>query len=109
LAKRRPANPWSAAGDGGYPLAGELVPGFLDGLAQRGVAGQLRAGDASTSISVTPGSLPISAVMALAQWSQLMPVTIMVRVSTVVILEPDLAGRRAGSMPEYRDPEPVWR
>jgi len=40
----------------------------------------------STSIPVTPVSLPTSARTALAQWSQLMPVTEITRVATAAIL-----------------------
>jgi len=54
-------------------LSGELVTSFFDRVAQGGVARQGLAGDAdpaaatSTSISATPGSLPISARTAWAQ------------------------------------------
>ena len=40
----------------------------------------------STSTPVTPGSLLISARTALAQWSQVIPVTAMWRVDTIVIV-----------------------
>ena len=42
----------------------------------------------STSTAVTPGSLLISARTALAQWSQVIPVTAIQRVDTIVIVAP---------------------
>jgi hypothetical protein len=73
-------------------LAGELVPGFLHGLAQRHVAGERVAGNADGARGdvdvdpVTPGSLLISDRTALAQWSQVIPVTAIWRVDTIVIV-----------------------
>ena len=45
----------------------------------------------STSTPVTPGSLLISARTALAQWSQVIPVTAIRRVGTIVIVASALA------------------
>jgi hypothetical protein len=49
----------------------------------------------STSTPLTPGSLLISALTALAQCSQVIPVTVMERVGTVTIVTPGRPGADA--------------
>ena len=49
----------------------------------------------STSTPVTPGSLLISARTALAQWSQVIPVTAIQRVDTMVMVASALANSDA--------------
>ena len=76
-------------------LTRDLVPGLGDRFPQRGVPGQRLPADlhdtagTSTSTPVTPASAPTSARTARAQWSQLIPVTTMERVSTARILRPN--------------------